>query len=304
MPPRLSKTQNDALKKRPPHPATVVQEKAPHPAKAWRGKELPPHPATVGQPKPAFGGVRERPPHPATVVQPNAPRPKAPKTELSSEQSPALEVEPTEPLRARVRRPPAIQRMKIFIQSKTVILIPDEHDEDGLSKQSLNLVEGMIEELSSPQKQRVFLGLEMPKDIETSSDTMFGVKARGVDVDSKAYEFIDEKFEYYRLLAKEYGIDESTDPSSLNAKNFEKDERAVKTAKALAELMQGKNEEMAKNMMLNMSSYKVGILIVGSNHLHNKIDTFSYTPIQRLLQEYNYDTQIYTGSKIRIADFL
>lgn len=51
---------------RPPHPATVVQRKAPHSAAA--GQRRPSHPATVVQRK----GL---PPHPATVVQPKAPHP-------------------------------------------------------------------------------------------------------------------------------------------------------------------------------------------------------------------------------------
>jgi hypothetical protein len=62
----------------PPHPATVAQPKAPHPATAgsrFAGVGArPPHPATVAQPKPAFTGVGARPPHPATVAQPK-PRP-------------------------------------------------------------------------------------------------------------------------------------------------------------------------------------------------------------------------------------
>lgn len=60
----------------PPHPATVVQPKAPHPAAVVQEEALPPHPATVVQPKRPFGAMEAPPPrapHAATVAQPKRP---------------------------------------------------------------------------------------------------------------------------------------------------------------------------------------------------------------------------------------
>ncbi len=105
-------------KPRPPHPATVVQqrspERAPHPATVVQQKTAvgpPPrsaHPATVAQKKEEVD-PGQRPPHPATVVQKKA----------------AVGPAPRSPHPATVAGPPAsdaIQRMKKKPKPKTLSL--------------------------------------------------------------------------------------------------------------------------------------------------------------------------------------
>ncbi|WP_437600075.1 hypothetical protein WMF28_00770 [Sorangium sp. So ce590] len=123
-----------APNKRPPHPATVAQPKAPHLASA-PGKGRPPHPATVAQPKAprlASAPGKGRPPHPATVAQPKAPRlasapgkgrpphpatvaqPKAPRLASAPGKGrpphPATVAQPKAPHQALIARSPVAQR--------------------------------------------------------------------------------------------------------------------------------------------------------------------------------------------------
>ncbi len=101
----------------PPHPATVVVERTPHPATVQRREApsgepaaRPPHPATVVQRREApLGGATALPPHPATVVQRwEAPHPATVAQTSSRPPHPAIVAQ--RQARDPLHRPGAVQR--------------------------------------------------------------------------------------------------------------------------------------------------------------------------------------------------